>query len=1323
MRRELGNRPINTANFIDKFARAVLNWSWKLPIHAVEVMKKLFALSMSLLVATIALPAFAQTYAVLNPLSGFGPRADGTLVPGDRSYITTGSFQRGISYNPTTGNLIFIDRQAGGGGSSNITGSIYILNGLGGEIEITAGINGTLSTNGMSGGNFADMAVAVADDGVIYVGNVVNDGTAIPFKLYRWDSEASTADPVVVFSGDPGNGRPQRWGDTMDIRGSGTGTQIILGTRTISGIPGTNVAILTTTDGINFAATTLGTDVRDSASGGGIAFGTGNTFWAKNVDVPLRQFSFDLTTSNATTLRSYGPNVLAASRTLEPLAVDTSADILAIVDMTSGLDRVRLYDISNAANPPALLDIKDFPVNNANGTTTKGYLDFAFGRLYVHNMNNGIMAFSVDSAFLTSPTIITQPASQRVLSGRMVILEVLAYPAATYQWQRNGVDISGATHSAYTITNVQPSHAGTYRVIVSNSAGSVTSDEATLNVVNIADLYHLRPVWSKMPATAVSVTNYATSSGGANTPNERNIAYNPVLDQLYVQQRDGTSARYAIHVVNAVNGAWLYTLKTNGIFLNVPAFGGATGIAIDAIGVGEDGAIYAANMTADACGCRTNTGVFRVYRWANSDSNTLPVQVYQGEPTGQSESLRWGDVMSVRGSGTNTQILLDNHNPQTGARYMAILRPTDATMTTFAPSYFFQDATTPFGNTIGRSLQFGEGDTLWQKRKPTATVPAALVHSSFDPDAVFPNNVAPVIATYPNFPITLGQVAVDLTRNIVVGINHLPANSTTPDTLDIFDFSDPNAPFLLAQYNFPINHQNNANVIGGVLIAGDKVFALDGNNGIVAFRIVSGPQSPPTILTQPRDMRVVESNTITLSVLTADMASFQWQFNGVDIFGATTATYTIPSATTNHAGPYRVIVSNDIGATTSVVATVTVLSAANFARLSPLWSLAPEARPYLPRDGNAAGQTPLYRGIAYNPLSNQVYIISRTDQTSLIGLTINVLDASTGDDLYRLNTSTIIEGTSSIILLGMGVGEDGALYAANMAELANNAAFNYNLYRWANSDSNTAPVLVYSGDPGAGITSRARWGDTLDVRGAGIDTEIIVDANTGAHAAIFKPFDDAMNSFLPTAFAQNYGGGSIGRSLQYGTSNTFWQKRKGARLLLSSFDLTAPSSTVLSNFVNFPSSLGPVAVDLSRNLLAGIDFSTPGVPDTLALYDTSDLNNPLLIARYPFPVNQQPNGNFIGQVVFAGNRIFAVNGNNGVAAFDILPPGGSSPTLTITREGSNVILSWPSSATGFILQKTASLSAPDWQPVDTGGANMTTENANAGNAYYRLRRP
>jgi hypothetical protein len=51
-----------------------------------------------------------------------------------------------------------------------------------------------------------------------------------------------------------------------------------------------------------------------------------------------------------------------------------------------------------------------------------------------------------------------------------------------YQWFKNGSAISGATSATYTLAPAAPTDSGTYTVVVSNSAGSATSDNAALTV-------------------------------------------------------------------------------------------------------------------------------------------------------------------------------------------------------------------------------------------------------------------------------------------------------------------------------------------------------------------------------------------------------------------------------------------------------------------------------------------------------------------------------------------------------------------------------------------------------------------------------------------------------------------------------------------------------------------------------------------------------------------------------------------------------------------------------------------------------------------------
>ena len=86
------------------------------------------------------------------------------------------------------------------------------------------------------------------------------------------------------------------------------------------------------------------------------------------------------------------------------------------------------------------------------------------------------------------PTIMTHPSSQTVVLGQIATFSAGASGSAPllYQWQKNGIAITGATLPSYTTPPAVMSDNGAkFRVLVSNSAGSVTSSEATLTVNSI----------------------------------------------------------------------------------------------------------------------------------------------------------------------------------------------------------------------------------------------------------------------------------------------------------------------------------------------------------------------------------------------------------------------------------------------------------------------------------------------------------------------------------------------------------------------------------------------------------------------------------------------------------------------------------------------------------------------------------------------------------------------------------------------------------------------------------------------------------------------
>ncbi len=116
-----------------------------------------------------------------------------------------------------------------------------------------------------------------------------------------------------------------------------------------------------------------------------------------------------------------------------------------------------------------------------------------------------------------APTITTQPQSQTNYVGSTANFMVTASGTAplSYQWRLNGAPITGATASNYALPNLQTNNAGTYSVVVTNSAGTATSSNASLTVlVPTADVAVLcNGPGSAAPGTALSYTITVTNFG------------------------------------------------------------------------------------------------------------------------------------------------------------------------------------------------------------------------------------------------------------------------------------------------------------------------------------------------------------------------------------------------------------------------------------------------------------------------------------------------------------------------------------------------------------------------------------------------------------------------------------------------------------------------------------------------------------------------------------------------------------------------------------------------------------------------------------------
>ncbi len=320
----------------------------------------------------ILLMVSISSHGALSPLASFG--TNGWLAP-TLPYLGTASFERGMAYNPVTGNLVVVSRN---GAASN---PIQKINGT------TGADLGNLNLGSMviTGGTFTTNMVGIADDGAIYVGNLSTSATS-NFKVYRWNDES--ASPTVAFEG--ASGLP-RTGDTLDVFGAGSSTKIVA-----SGGGGSDgFTYLSTSDGLTYAGGAV--NVPGDAVGD---YRLGLSFTDSDSVVGTQGTSLVFASVAGPTLDATG----AIGTNDRPLdyAVVGGVPVVATVEAqggTSFVPTVRVWDVSN----PAL------PVEIANGLTAmgphaangNGAGQVKFGAitgnsavLYAMSTNTGIQAFT-----------------------------------------------------------------------------------------------------------------------------------------------------------------------------------------------------------------------------------------------------------------------------------------------------------------------------------------------------------------------------------------------------------------------------------------------------------------------------------------------------------------------------------------------------------------------------------------------------------------------------------------------------------------------------------------------------------------------------------------------------------------------------------------------------------------------------------------------------------------------------------------------------------------------------------------------------------------
>ncbi|MBE2213577.1 MAG: immunoglobulin domain-containing protein [Opitutaceae bacterium] len=564
------------------------------------------------------------------------------------------------------------------------------------------------------------------------------------------------------------------------------------------------------------------------------------------------------------------------------------------------------------------------------------------------------------SGTVVAPTIITPPASGDVALGGSLTLTVTASGTAplSYQWNKNGAAISGATGASYTLSGAASGDAGDYTVTVTNAGGSVTSAAATV-VVRIVGLSgpsgYAGAVTGGAAGTTVTVTTAAELRSYAESTNPHTIIVSGTIDL-------GANGRVRPKSNKTIKGA-----DVTATILGTVTIDGADNVILSNLNIsantGEpstnDGVTIAASTNVLVTKCTIydcTDGNLDVIN--GSDLVTISwCKFYYTRDNGHNFSNLVGSSDTDTGAGdglTNYRVTWHHNWWSTGAMQRMIA-------CRFGSSHMFNNYWDCSGN-----------DYCTESRNIAAMLSEHNVYSAVDD----PLGKRTALPTDVGLLMTIGNVFTNCTGSQLVSGDlvfvppysyELDATALVPalvqagagnSAVDAPAWSSASisgsttsvaaggsvmltavpSGFTPASYQWRFKNQ----VIAGATAATCALAAAQasdaGHYTVVLGRADGGAvvSTPFALEVQATGASVSASSTtptaggaLTLAAAVAGVTptGYQWQFEGVDIAGATSATYTLPHVQAFQAGTYRVVVTHAGGSITSSGTTVTVAAA------------------------------------------------------------------------------------------------------------------------------------------------------------------------------------------------------------------------------------------------------------------------------------------------------------------------------------------------------------------------------------------------------------
>ena len=522
----------------------------------------------------------------------------------------------------------------------------------------------------------------------------------------------------------------------------------------------------------------------------------------------------------------------------------------------------------------------------------------------------------------TPPAILSQSQDQTVFAGTNAYLSVTAIgdtPLA-YQWWFNQTLIPGGTAAVLALTNVQSGNAGEYVVVITNSLGSITNAPVLLGVQAAAPLVVQQPQsQSAFPGFGVAFS----------------VAAEGTAPLSYQWQFDGTnlsgatSSSLAIPSVQSQNAGSYRVLVRNPLGLVISAEAILTMVEVAAWGsdaYGQTNLPIGVSEVVQICaGANHNLALRRdgsVLAWGASLMTNVPATLTNAIAisAGGAHSLAltsigtvaaWGDdrlgQTDVPADLTNVLAIAagGDHSLALGSDGLIRAWGLNSLGQTRVPAGLTNAVAIAAGSNHSLALGpdgkvYGWGDNRFGQAAAPTNLNSVVAISAGGNHSLALRNDGTVVAWGENL---YGQCNVPTGLVNVVAI---AAGSFHSLALDSFGNLTAWGAGLTNKASYPHLGQS---------IIPRSVRNLTAISAGDAHSLALGGDGAPFITEPPLGRTALEGQPVLFRACAtgARPLSYQWQFNGVNLPGATRQVLTFTNAFATNAGQYRVIVTNGWG--------------------------------------------------------------------------------------------------------------------------------------------------------------------------------------------------------------------------------------------------------------------------------------------------------------------------------------------------------------------------------------------------------------------------